>query len=152
MHDGSNMKRRNFFRFSLGAVFVLLTVLCLVSAYVGYEYRWVRARRAFLADSRLSARVGLVPAGKKVKSLQFPAGSTTQYHGEPRLLYLFDELKMDSVGVWLDEQDVDWTRKLHGFIAANHPRLRHAQRLFPEAIVVPFCQRNKRPEVLFVND
>ena len=137
------MRHRGYsLRFSLRTLLLISTLICALSAYVGYEYKWVRARRAHLANHTLSAP-GMI------KSL--PGGYFRPYRGEPLLLWAFAEPKIMELGIWIDERDVKWNQG-QGRIASNNATLVRATRLFPEAHIFAFCKNGRSARTVVIVD
>lgn len=102
--------RRRWYQFSLRTMFVLVTLACVVLAWVGYSLNWIRERRAILRTNAMDVSdwIGiLIPNGRPVERPRAPGG-----------LWLFGEKGVTE-------------------IQSGASSVEHVRRLFPEAVVVP---------------
>jgi hypothetical protein len=99
-------KRHRWFRFSLRALFVLVTLVALSAGWVSWSTIWIRDRRAFVRDDGDTNAIIYNQPGQSVVA--------------PSLLWLFGEEGAQFV-VLFGEDESDFS---------------DARRLFPEAEVV----------------
>jgi hypothetical protein len=111
MNSGPAHRR---FVFSLRMMFVLLTLLAVLSAWTAVQLNWIKERHAFLAE--ISGRAGVVRASDEVVNRMTPqqAPWSLRPFGEPAIGLI----------VLTPYQDQEW-----------HWR-RRAENLFPEAACV----------------
>jgi len=98
---------RRWFQFSLGTLFLIVTVVC---CWLGYQLNWIRQRRAFEARAGVQSYV-------TVKKGLFNAPGLLQFFGEPGRATIVLHFPADPTPAELQEVQL-------------------ARRLFPEAETV----------------
>ncbi len=127
---------RRWLRFSLRTVFVGVTVF---GCWLAYELDWIRQRHALLAEDRaISDNMSNYANGATSDEIP-PVGSTLWQRIVQRL---FGEPDAVEVWVWfiIGDEDPDSIVDEDGDVVArptvDYPKVRRAQRLFPEAKLV----------------
>lgn len=124
---------RQWLRFSLRSVFVLITALCV---FLGYEFEWIRRRRRLLDERFLPIlqfeRNDWVASAKG--QIQYLDMSEQLLRKKaPPFLWLFGEVGYGEISVLITYgPDVKDTLP-YPITTAAHPVISRAQSLFPEA-------------------
>jgi hypothetical protein len=129
----------NFKRFSLRALLLLVTAVCI---FLGYEMNWVHQRRAFLAEQEEKRKA--CPALEQLQAGSSEVASILKRQA-PRFLNLFGERGQGTIWMVFSGPDEE--------ITSNHPVYVRAQRLFPESHIVPMLIRGRdEMDVVFIRD
>jgi hypothetical protein len=113
----------SFFQFNLRTAFIALTLACL---FFGYEIDWIRQRRQFIRTRTNSQYEYEHSKEPPVKT--YP----------PSALWIFGERGMSSLLVHIPFDETRADEFVGRVVKENHPRLKQAERLFPEATLTPF--------------
>jgi hypothetical protein len=110
---------RQWFRFSLRTLFVVVTAMCIAGGWVAYQLNWIRQRHEFIAEVKKLSQPFYVPVWAYIRS---------DYVGPP----------------YLPETPAPWPLRIFGeegvwtigiFDAGYLSYVERAKRLFPEADV-----------------
>ena len=113
--------KRRWFRFSLRTLFVVVTIC---ACWLGYEFNWIRQRRAFLDDQQ---RHWIVDGPRRF----------VPFYGSARApfpLWLFGEDGVRTLHVVVVDGSTAPPNLAH---QDRYPETRQAMRLFPEAMLIP---------------
>lgn len=140
--------RRQWLRFSLATMFVAITFVALVLAYYGY---WMRGRHELIARqqdiyavvySSYAKKAGttLTDEMKESIALQVVTYAGADDRPAPWFLRLLGErgVKNLTIIIRVDESD--------HLLPSSWEEVRRAQRLFPEAGIMPFCLEPLDPD------
>lgn len=112
------MASPSFFQFNLRSAFIALTLACL---FFGYEFDWIRQRRQFIRAHVNNRHEYEHPKAQYVR--QYP----------PSALWMFGEHAMSELQIHIPFDETAKDAFLGRVVKENHPRLKKAERLFPEA-------------------
>jgi hypothetical protein len=139
----------NYFRFSLRTTFITITALCLLFGYVGYEYSWIRERRAFISNKDLCASDTYIDmySPDKYKRVSYKVLLSPSTNSPPLLLWLFGERKVYTLMICIEPNEVIWTNE-GGMVAKENDSIAYATKLFPESGIVAISNRHGISQVL----
>jgi hypothetical protein len=124
-------KRR--WSFSLRTLFVAVAILGIAFSWIAYELKWIRDRHAFRAKQLWSAESGH-DVSKEDAAETIAGGWPSAYHSNaPGMLGLFGEYGLKWLYISVPRHDVRGDDDSSYSISVNHPEVRAASRLFPEA-------------------
>lgn len=116
------MAGHNYFRFRLRTTFIVMTALCLLFGYVGWEYSWITRRKEFL----------LIPDNYIISQADRPFKLKA-----PLLSKLFGDQHYGQIVVTVFITHEEYGRDPES-AQNNYPLLVKAKVLFPEAAVEPY--------------
>jgi len=120
-------------RFSLRALMLAVTAICIVTAFSAHHLRWINQRRDYMLNSQYGpgwkTDPSLVGVSRRTVEKNSPSFSD---QGAPYLLWLFGERRAVSIWVTVDANDVTRTGPDTATIKRSHPKVRHVMSLFPE--------------------
>jgi len=122
------MVKFRWFRFSLRSLFVVLTGLCV---FLGYQYEWVRRRRAFLADETKQDKS--VVREMSVGRQKLP--------DQPFFFWLFNERRVHTLAILVNPKSVEW-KSSYGIIENDNAEYKRAKALFPESDIYTYAVRD----------
>jgi hypothetical protein len=127
-------KRFSFVRFSLRSLFILTTAICI---FLGYQWEWVKRRRAFLAEQTRLFAADTMP-GRNHYWWMLEGGNA------PQLLWMFNEPGYHRLSIIVED---GFTKHDGAFytMPRTHPTRVRAKSLFPEAEIIG-SYADRRPE------
>ena len=143
------MSTTTTFRFSLRAAFIAVTIFCCLCGFVAYRFDWIRARRQFISENIYSRSYDKVDYTEEISDLFLEA----VYHEQDRPWWdIIIIHPLNRLPVVVKDDEVDWTKNVLGFISKKNSKIVRAQRLFPEARIMPVCVRGGFVEFVFYDD
>ena len=119
--------RRRWFQFGLGTMFLAVTAL---AAFLAYHVSWIQKRHSVLSRE-LDIRSAMFRDAKSADVMHFALICDRTTHA-PGLLGLFRERGVGALPVFVESSDI-----FEKLSASDWEYLRNAERLFPEASVIP---------------
>jgi hypothetical protein len=129
--------RRRWYQFGLGAIFLVVTVLACLLAWVAYDLSWIQQRRQFLAKE-------LVARDQHPLHGRWNCNVATIEWAAPALLGLLGEQGTEGVIVLVESQTTD------ELTCRDRERVARAEGLFPEAVIRRLRVLGSEPDTIEV--